>query len=162
MESVCQDLRSILNCYLQETTSRFAGIHLCEQEAQLSDDVCTIHAVLETPRHITLLLYADVSLMARLAQNIMHQEVVTQRDIQDVAIEYFNVVCGRVAANMYRAARISSRFQTPRFFQGCYLPDGHPCSQCVLNFKGENMENVRLVCMAGQCSNNTSLTCEPA
>ena len=160
LELVHEELERILNCSLQEITSRFAGIHLCKQETCLSDDVCTIHTILEASHRTVLLLYADVSLLVRLAQNIMHREEVSERDIQDVATEYFNVVCGRIAAGIYQTSHVASRFQPPSFFAGRYLPDGDVCCQCMVSFRGEHDESVRLVCMRTQIPNSCSLPSE--
>ena len=157
LELVHEELEHILNCSLQEITSRFAGIHLCQQEVCLSDNVCTVHTILEATHRTVLLLYADVALLIRLAQNIMHREEVSQRDIEDVATEYFNVVCGRIAAGIYQTSHVASRFQTPSFCAGRYQPDGDVSCQYSVNFKGEHDESVRLVCMRTQMPNSPSL-----
>lgn len=154
VEFVHQDLISILNGSLRETTSRFAGIQLCQQDGCLFNNVCTIHTVLEAPHRTALLLYADSALLLKLAQKIMHREEVSQRDIEDVATEYFNVVCGRIAAGLYRSAHIASRFQTPSFCAGCYLPAEEASCKYELSFKGENDESVRLVCMGPLCGSS--------
>ena len=89
-----QELKHVLNCSIQDVTSRFAGIELTEGDAALSDDICTVHTILEGNCRGALLLCADTALLTRVAQKIMGSENVTLRDIEDVATEYFNVICG--------------------------------------------------------------------
>ena len=133
-----QELEQVLNCSIQDTTSRFAGIKLIKGNAALSDDICTVHTILEGRHRGALLLWADRTLLTRLAQRIIGSEKVTPGDVEDVAKEYFNVICGRVAAGIFQATRVPSRFQIPRFRAGRYHPqEGAPC-QCVLNYDSVN------------------------
>ena len=142
-----QNLESILNQCMREITKRFAGIDLLEEEAALSDDICTVHTVLEGNQRAALLLSADTPLLIRLAQHIMHSQTVTQQDIEDVATEYFNVICGRIAAGLFQSANIASRFQTPKFFPGPYLPEESADCRCELNYTDGNNQTARLICV---------------
>lgn len=142
-----KELENVLNHCMQETTSRFAGIQLLEQNGSLSDDICTVYTVLEGNCPAALLLRADTPLLTRLAQKIMHSETVSQQDIEDVATEYFNVICGRVVAGLFQTAKISSRFQTPCFRTGCYFPEDGSTCRCVLNYTDGGGENMQLVYM---------------
>lgn len=144
---VHHELKNVLKNSIQDTTSRFAGIQLMEQDVKLSNDICTVHTILEGAHRSALLLHADTALLTRVAQNIMHSERVTQQDIEDVAKEYLNIICGQVAAGLFRVARISSRFQSPSFRVGLYLPEEEAACQCVLNYAGGDHESVRLICM---------------
>ena len=138
-----QELKHVLNCSIQDVTSRFAGIELTEGDAALSDDICTVHTILEGNCRGALLLCADTALLTRVAQKIMGSENVTLRDIEDVATEYFNVICGRVVAGIFQTTRVSSRFQIPRFLTGRYLPEERASCQCVLNYNGGNNERMQ-------------------
>lgn len=141
------ELKKVLDHSIQDTTSRYAGIQLMEQDVKLSDDICTVHTILESNHRAALLLYADTALLTRLAQNILHSERVTAQDIEDVAKEYLNIICGQVAAGLFQTARISSRFQSPSFREGFYLPEEEAACHCELNYAGGNNENVRLTFM---------------
>ena len=142
-----QELHAILNHSMQDTTRRFAGIQLLNETAAPSDDTCTVHTVLEGGHRAVLLLCADTALLTRLARTIMRREAVTAQDIEDVATEYFNIICGRVAAGLFQAAHISSRFQSPRFRTGRYLPQVDSTCRCVLNYNSGNDERMQLIYM---------------
>lgn len=142
-----QELQDVLNRSMQETTSRFAGIQLVEKNVELSNDTCTIYTVLEGEERAVLLLCADIALLTRLARNIMHLEQITQQDIEDVAMEYFNVVCGCVVAGIFQMAHSPLWFQVPNFHFGHYLPQVSVTSQCVLNYDSREGERVQLVYM---------------
>lgn len=144
---VKHELQSILNHSIQDITSRFAGIQLQEENTTLSNDICTVHTVLEGSRPAALLLCADTALLTRLARSIMHRDVVTPRDIEDVATEYFNIICGRIAAGIFQAAHIPSRFQSPLFRTGLYLPESDPERQCVLHYTSGDNEGAHLIYM---------------
>ena len=146
-EIVHSELKNVLDRSIQDTTSRFAGIQLQEQDVELSDDICTVHTILEGEHSSALLLCADTTLLTRLAQNIMHSSEVTLQDIEDVAKEYLNIICGQVVAGLFRTARVTSRFQIPRFRVGGYLPKEQTACQCVLNYNGGEHGGIRLICM---------------
>lgn len=151
---VKHELQSILNCSMQDITSRFAGIQLQEEKTALSDDICTVHTVLEGGPPAALLLCADTALLTRLAKIIMHRDAVTPRDIEDVATEYFNIICGRIAAGIFQVAHIPSRFQSPSFRTGLYLPESDPDRQCVLNYTSGDNEGAHLIYMGLLSPNN--------
>ena len=140
-------LQTILNGSMRDITSRFAGIQLLEEPTALSDDICTVHTVLEGGRPAALLLCADTALLTRLARIIMHRENVTARDIEDVATEYFNIICGRIAAGIFQAAHVPSRFRSPCFRKGLYLPESDPDCRCVLHYTSGNKEGAHLIYM---------------
>lgn len=142
-----QELREILDHSMHDITGRFGGIELRDRDTHLSNDICTVHTVLEGGQRAVLLLCADTALLTRLARNVVRKEAVTTRDIEDAATEYFNVLCGRVAAGLFQSGRISSRFRPPRFHTGCYHPTEQSCSRCVLHYTGERDEGVKLVYM---------------
>lgn len=135
-EVVHHELKRFMNQSMRETTSRFGGIELMEQDVILSDDVCTVHTTLEENGPSVLALYADTALLTRLAQNIMHSDVVTPQDVEDVAKEYFNVICGQFAAGLFRVAKVSSRFQIPSFCTGIYRPHEENVCRCALHYHG--------------------------
>lgn len=139
------ELRNVLNDSIQETTTRFAGIQLLEKDASLSSDICTVHTTWEGGHKAALLMRADRTLLTRLAQLIMHAESVTPKDIEDVATEYFNIICGKIAGGLFQTAHISSRFQIPRFYPGSYLPGENSACQCVLSYISDQRESMQLV-----------------
>ena len=141
------ELQSILNCSMQDITNRFAGIQLLEENTDLSDDICTVHTIMEGGHRAALLLCADTALLTRLARIIMHRDTVTPKDVEDVATEYFNIICGRVAAGIFQTAHIPSRFHSPRFRTGRYLPESSSSCQCVLNYNSGNNERAQLIYM---------------
>jgi hypothetical protein len=144
MAFIHENLINVVDQCMREITSRYAGIDLLVHNGSLSNDICTVHTVLEGQHRTVLLLCADIALMAKFAQNIMHTESVTQQDIEDVATEYFNVICGRIVAGLSKAANISSRFQVPRFRLGCYVPE-EPTECCrVLYYSGGDNQNAQL------------------
>lgn len=144
--NLCVDkLQAILSGSLQDTTLRFAGIRIWEDVAAPSDDICTVHTILESSRPAALLLHADRALLTRLARAIMRQDILSPQDVEDVATEYFNIVCGRVVAGLFEATHMSACFQSPSFHLGRYLPQTASACRCVLNYAGGDNERMQLI-----------------
>lgn len=147
--NVSQEFRQSLSRSMRDITQRFGGIELTETELPLAEDACTIHTVMEGECRADLLLCADTALLTSLARNIMCQEDVTRQDIEDVATEYFNVVCGRIASLIFQAAHESSRFQIPRFHAGRYLPEYDPASRWSIGYNSPQNGSLQLIYMGG-------------
>ena len=145
--SIHQEVHCVLDRSMQDITKRFAGIQLMKDDVGLSENVCTVHTVLEGEHRAALLLHADMALLVRLAQNVMKQETVTSQDIEDVATEYFNVLCGRVAAGFFQIAHIPSRFQTPRFRPGKFIPESKSSCRHILTYNSEKDGSMQLICV---------------
>lgn len=144
MATIQQQIRHVLHTSIQNTTNQFAGIALSENNGPLSDNICTVHTIWEGSHKAVLLMRADLALMTRLTKSILHSDTVAPQDIEDVATEYFNIICGQVASGLYRISRISTRFQVPRFHLGSYLPEDHITCRCVLNYTNSDRESVQL------------------
>lgn len=140
-----EQLQNVLDQAMREITNRITSIQPCERESVHSGDICTVHTALVGGQTAALVLCADTALLTRLAQHVMRTETVEQRDIEDVATEYFNIICGRVVAGLFQAAHISSRFHIPKFQCGRYRPEHTPSCQCVLNYISGNDEGVQLI-----------------
>lgn len=143
-----QELHQLLDRSIQDTTHCFGGIQLVAECTTLSEDTCTVHTLLEGGHRAAILLHADTPLLVRMARNILGSDIVTPRDIQDVATEYFNVLCGRIVSGLFRAAHISSRFHVPRFEPGCYQPEEEPVCRLVRSYSGGGSnESIQLIYM---------------
>lgn len=147
-DCVSPEFRRSLSLSMQEITRRFAGIELTEGAPSLAPDVCTVHAALEGECRADLLLCADTALFTRLARSIIGCETVTGQDIEDVATEYFNVICGHVTALLFQTAHLSSRFQIPRFHTGCPAPRFDCDRRWAIGYNSPHNESLYLVCVA--------------
>lgn len=142
--TIQQQLRDVLNTSIQDTTHHFAGIALSENGESLSNDICTVHTTWEGGCEAVFLMRADRTLLTRLARIILHSEAVAPQDIEDVAMEYFNIICGRVAHGLFQVAHIPTRFQVPRFHPCSYLPEDEVTCRCVMNYSSGEQESVQL------------------
>ncbi len=141
-----EELQKILDNVMQNITNRFTCIQLSQEDAPPSGQVCSVHSTFDGDCHGTLVLFADLNLMTRLAQVFLQEESVTPQDVEDCAKEYFNIICGQVVAGLFQAAHLTSRFNIPSFQQGKYLPDGQSDPLCVLNYTSNCNEVAQLLC----------------
>lgn len=120
-----EELREGLDRIIREVTESSAGIALIRGEAAPGEHICTVHIGFRKGFHSSLSLRADAALFARLAQSILKEEHITAQDLEDVAKEYFNVLCGHIAAVLYNTTHVSARLSVPSFHWGSYSPKGH-------------------------------------
>ncbi len=151
MNTISQaQFQEILDQVLQDITEQVAGIHLCPQEnLPINEDMCTLYTNFEGGYQASLTLCAEVALLTRLTQYMMQEEHIAPQDIEDFAKEYFNVLCGQIAAGLFNATHIASRFGVPNFHFGCYTPDGTG-EQLVLNYTSDKNENAQVIHQAEQ------------
>lgn len=139
-----EKLREGLDRIIREVTESSAGIALIRGEAAPGKHICTVHIGFREGFHSSLSLRADAALFARLAQSILQEERITPQDLEDVAKEYFNVLCGHIAAALYDTTHISARFSVPSFHWGHYSPEDHR-EQFVIRYSSGRDEAAELV-----------------
>lgn len=118
-----EKLREVLDRVTRQMTENSGGICLLRGDASPGKDSCTVHIRFRKGFRSALSLRADKAVFTRLAQSMLQVEKVTLQDVEDVAKEYFNVLCGQISAAMYRATHIASRFDVPAFYHGTYSPE---------------------------------------
>lgn len=139
-----EKLREGLDRIIREVTESSAGIALIRGEAAPGKHICTVHIGFCEGFHSSLSLRADAALFVRLAQSILQEERITPQDLEDVAKEYFNVLCGHIAAALYKSTHVSARFSVPSFHWGSYSPEDHR-EQFVIRYSSGLNEAAELV-----------------
>lgn len=139
-----EKLREDLDRIVREVTENSAGIALVRSEQKPRDHICTVHIGFRQGFHSSLSFRADAALFIRLAQSMLKVEHVTPEDLEDVGKEYFNVLCGHIAAALYKATHVSARFSVPSFHWGSYSPENHT-EQFVIRYSSGRNEAAELV-----------------
>lgn len=137
-------LRENLDRIVREVTENSAGIALVRSEREPRDHICTVHIGFRQGFYSSLSFRADAALFIRLAQSMLKVEHVTPEDLEDVGKEYFNVLCGHIAAALYKATHVSARFSVPSFHWGSYSPENHT-EQFVIRYSSGRNEAAELV-----------------
>lgn len=137
-------LERILDQALQDVTEQTAGVRLHQGGQPLGEDLCTVHITFDRGFGTSLTLCADTSLLARMACNSFHEDMVTPEDLEEFCKEYLNVLCGKVTAAMYQATEIPAHFGQPVFYHGRYEPEGQEV-QFVLTYADERSEGAQLI-----------------
>lgn len=139
-----KELEEMLDQAVQEVTEQTAGVRLYPNEDTLGEDLCTVHISFNKGFHTSLSLCADTALLSRMARNVFGEEAPTSQDLEDFSKEYLNVLCGKIAAVLFRTTRIAARFGTPVFYRGRYTPDNHQM-QFMLTYADEHQDGVQLI-----------------
>ncbi len=139
-----KDLTEILDRIIREITPLAAGIRLFPDTAEPEGESYTVYIVFEKGFHTTLSLRAEKPLLIRMAQYMIQAEDITGQDLEEVAKEYINVLCGHVASRLFQLTKIPARFSVPAFRPGRYAPEGHR-DHIVLNYSGDKNEHAQLI-----------------
>lgn len=139
-----KELEELLDRAVREVTEQTAGVLLCPGGGMLSEDVFTVHISFRKGFRTSLTLCADTALLIRMAQNALEEEQLTSQDLEDFSKEYFNILCGKIAAILFRNTKVPARFSVPKFYRGRYTPEGHQM-QFMLTFTNEHQEGAQLI-----------------
>ncbi len=139
-----KELETMLDTAVREVTAKTTGMRLHQDDASQGSQLCTVHIEFRKGFHSSLTLCADASMFVRMTSNAIHGQRITPQVVEDFVKEYFNVLCGRISAILYRTTKISSRFSVPAFYAGRFEPEGKK-QQFVLNYSNEQQEGAQLI-----------------
>lgn len=131
-------LTEILDQVVCEITRQAAGIDLHPSPGQPEGELCTVYIAFVKDFQTSLSLCAEPRLFTRLAQCMMMTDDVTPEDVEAVAKEYFNVLCGHIAARLFPETKVAARFSVPAFYPGQYIPEGYREYICLTYSSDEN------------------------
>lgn len=139
-----EKLQEVFDQVIRNVTEREAGILLYQENAPPNGELYTVYAAFEGGFNSSLSLCADASMFTRLTQHMMREKEITPQDVEDFTKEYFNVVCGHIAAELFRTTRVASRFGVPAFYYGRYEPEGRR-EQFALRYSSDQNECAQLI-----------------
>lgn len=139
-----EKLREVFDRITREVTRDSMGIPLAEGGNGPGEDFCTVHIGFNKGFHSSLSFRADRKLLTRLSQAILQTEEIGSQDLEDVTKEYFNVLCGHIAQELYRVTRVVSRIDVPFFCRGEFSPQGQRV-QFALNYVDDRKDAAQLV-----------------
>jgi len=139
-----EELEKMFDQTLREVTSRVGGIHLHQVDSLPEGELYTVYVTFDRGLQSSLCLCAEKSMFLRLTRFMMRREEVTYQNMKDFSKEYFNVVCGHIAAKLYAATRRACRFSVPGFCSGRYQPEEHE-AYIALSYAGDQNERARMV-----------------
>ena len=137
-------LEAVFDRVAREVTREATGICLYEGDIEPSGTLCTVYSEFRRGVDTSISLCADAALFVRLAQGMMQREDVTQKDVEEYSKEYFNILCGHIAAGVHQETHVSPWFTPPEFYYGRYHPHGREI-QFSLHYKSDAAENALLI-----------------
>lgn len=139
-----QNLIEIYDQIAREITPQAAGIRLRPDSTAPEGDICTVYIIFEREFRMALSICAEKSMFVRTARYMMQTEEISRQDVEDVAKEYINVLCGHFAARLFPLTRVPARFSVPAFHEGRRPLEGHR-EDFVLSYTGDGDEHVQLI-----------------
>ena len=138
-----QELADLMDQAVRKVTEQTAGIQLSPSGETLGENLCTVHITFSRGFHTSLTLCADTGLLVRMARNALGEEELSQQDVEDFCKEYFNILCGKIAAILFRTTNVPARFSVPVFYRGRYTPENHQ-TQFMLTYADAQKESAQL------------------
>ncbi len=139
-----ENLEEIFDQIIREITKQAVGIELHRSKNALDGELFTVYIAFEKGFRTSLSLCAERSVFVQFARYMMQQEDIGYQDMEAVAKEYFNVLCGHIAARLFQKVKIPARFSVPAFYVGRYAPKDYS-EHIVLTYSSSENENVQLV-----------------
>ncbi len=139
-----EELEKILDQAVQDVTECTAGVRLHQENQSPGDDLCTVQITFDRGFRTSLTLCADRELLYRMASISFHEESVSPEDLEEFSKEYFNVLCGRIAAAMFKATQVPAHFAPPVFYHGRYEPEGQEI-QFMLTYSDEYSKGAQFI-----------------
>lgn len=139
-----KDLEAMLDQVVREVTAQTAGVRLYPSGDVLGEDLCTVHITFRRGFRSCLTLCADTELLARMARNATGEEALTSQDLEDFSKEYLNILCGKIAAILFRNTKVAARFSIPTFHHGRFVPE-HCRVQFVLTYADDQQKGAQLM-----------------
>ena len=139
-----QELERMLDQAVREVTEQTAGVRLHQSGEALGGEVCTVHISFHKGFHTSLTLCAETELLAQMARNTIGLKDLNSQDLEDFSKEYFNILCGKIAAILFRTTKVPARFSVPALYPGRFAPEGHS-RQFVLTYQDDRRQRVQLV-----------------
>ena len=139
-----QELERMLDQAVREVTEQTAGVRLHQSGEALGGEVCTVHISFHKGFHTSLTLCAETELLAQMARNTIGLKDLNSQDLEDFSKEYFNILCGKIAAYLFRTTQVAARFSVPDFYHGRYMPKDYRM-QFVLTYSDAQQEGAQLI-----------------
>ena len=139
-----EKLEKLLDRAVREVTEQAVGVRLYQSKEPLGNNLCSIHILFTKGFHTGVSLCAETSLLSRMACAVLEKPCVTHQELEDVSKEYFNILCGKIAAFLFQKTKVAARFGIPSFFRGIYVPDGRQ-THFVLSYVNDQGEGSQLI-----------------
>lgn len=139
-----EQLEKMLDKAVREVTEKTAGVQLHLDSVPPDGDLCTVHITFKKGFHSCLTLCADKAMLTRMARQVIRQDLVSAEDLEDFSKEYFNILCGRIAALLFQATKVPTRFSVPSFHRGRFEPEDHR-KQFALTYADDQREGAQLI-----------------
>lgn len=137
-------LWEILDRGMRYVTEKESGILLHQEKEPPRGDLYTVYIVFERGFRHSVSVCAEETVFERIARHMMQEERIGPRDVEDCAKEYCNVLCGHVAAELYRATKVASRFGLPVFGPGNCQPRNYR-RQFEISYSSDRNEWIQVI-----------------
>lgn len=107
-------------------------------------EVCTVSITFDRGMDTSLSLCGDAALFSHLTRGILQTEDFTPQDVEDVAKEYLNVLCGHILSRLFQVTKQPARFGVPSFCRGRHEVEGNE-KHIILNYTGDQNERAQLI-----------------
>ena len=137
-------LTEIFDGVIREITRQVVGVNLSPGELSSAGERYTVYIKLDDHLGTGLSFCAERAVFIRVAQCMIMEEDISSEDMEAVAQEYLNILCGHIAARLFPATKTPVRFSVPAFYPGRYVPEGY-AEHIVLTYTSDQQESAQLI-----------------
>lgn len=112
-----EELSPIMERVVCDITQRVGRLELSPAQQASSEGHgprCALQTTLDGAYRSRLVLAGDYAFFSHLAENMMGGPPAPE-DVEDYALEYFNMLCGHVVAEIFRETQAAAKFHCPIF-----------------------------------------------
>lgn len=111
----------------------------CDVEQQ---DLCSVYTTFNTENTTRFVFCAERSLMKRITEIMLEEPVTDLEEIAEYMEEFLNVLCGHIAASLFRVTKSAVRFHPPCFMEGDYMAEEKNTENMIVSyFTNEDSES---------------------
>lgn len=133
-------LTEIFDGVIREITRQVVGVNLSPGELSSAGECYTVYIKFDDHLGTGLSFCAERAVFIRVAQCMIMEEDISPEDMEAVAQEYLNILCGHIAARLFPDTKTPVRFSVPAFYPGRYVPEGY-AEHIVLTYTSDQQES---------------------
>lgn len=129
------DLPIIIDDIIRDVSIKVAKLDLCSYDPariSLENRIAVITTVTGNFEG-SIVFSSDNHVIRGISENMKHEQITQESEIEIYAVEFFNILCGRIITALCNRSRLPARFNIPQLLPGG--PPDEPVADGVTRFE---------------------------
>lgn len=97
-------------------------------------DLCSVYTTFNGECQTLFVFSAERSFMERITEIMLEEPVTDPEEVVEYMEEFVNILCGHIAASIFRITKAPIRFHSPCFIDGAYLAEDIPAENMIVSY----------------------------